>query len=132
MCKQSTERNPLKIDVSKKATDNEQERIVVRGSVGVDSQSKGKYVNVQSPSIYTGYVLKELLQKEGIKVKGPVIKGTTPSDAIPYIEHQSMPLGLIVYWLGKLSNNFIAEQICLAMGATRMGRQGRVKRVWMS
>ncbi|MGP8282716.1 MAG: D-alanyl-D-alanine carboxypeptidase/D-alanyl-D-alanine-endopeptidase [Desulfomonilaceae bacterium] len=115
---------PAKIDVSKKVTNNEQERIVVRGSVGVDSQSKGKYVNVQSPSIYMGNVLKELLQKEEIKVKGPVIKGLTPSDAIPYIEHQSMPLGLIVYWLGKLSNNFIAEQICLAMGAHAHGAPG--------
>jgi D-alanyl-D-alanine carboxypeptidase/D-alanyl-D-alanine-endopeptidase (penicillin-binding protein 4) len=115
---------PMKIEVSKKTTDNEQERIVVHGSVGVDTQSKGKYINVQSPSIYTGYVLKELLQKEGIRVKCPVIKGTTPSDAIPYIEHQSMPLGLIVYWLGKLSNNFIAEQICLAMGAYAHGAPG--------
>ena len=88
------------------------------------SQSKGKYINVQSPGIYTGNVLKELLQKEGIKVKGPVIKGTTPSDANPYMEHQSMPLGLIVYWLGKLSNNFIAEQICLAMGAYTHGAPG--------
>ncbi len=114
----------VKIDVSKKVTNNEREHIVVQGTVGVDSQSKGKYVNVESPSIYMGNVLKELLQKDGIRVKGPVIKGSTPSGAIPYVEHKSMPLGLIVYWLGKLSNNFIAEQICLAMGAHSHGAPG--------
>ncbi|MGC8605357.1 MAG: D-alanyl-D-alanine carboxypeptidase/D-alanyl-D-alanine endopeptidase [Desulfomonilaceae bacterium] len=115
----------MKIDVLKKPGANDtQEHVIVRGTIGVGALSKGKYVNIQSPAMYTGYVLKELLLKEGIKVKGGVVKGLTPPDAIPYFEHQSMPLGLIVYWLGKMSSNFMAEQICLAMGAHAFGAPG--------
>ncbi|MCL5124531.1 MAG: D-alanyl-D-alanine carboxypeptidase/D-alanyl-D-alanine-endopeptidase [Deltaproteobacteria bacterium] len=115
---------PLKIEISKKAAENDTERVIVQGSVGINSKLRSKYINVRYPSLYTGYVLKNVLSMNGVKVAGDVVQGLTPDGAIPYIEHQSIPLGLIVYWLGKLSNNFMAEQICLAMGAHAHGAPG--------
>jgi len=115
---------PMKVEVLKKPAANGHEHIVLQGSVGVSAPYKGKYVNVQFPDLYMGNVFKELLLREGIKVTGGVVRGLTPADATLYLEHQSMPLGLIVYWLGKLSNNFMAEQICLAMGAHAHGAPG--------
>ncbi len=116
--------SPLKIEISKKPATNGTEHIMVEGSIGAEAPAKGKYVNVQFPALYTGNVLKDLLIREGIKVQGNVVKGQTPSAAKLYLEHQSMPLGLIVYWLDKLSNNFMAEQICLALGAFSHGAPG--------
>ncbi|MGC8658452.1 MAG: D-alanyl-D-alanine carboxypeptidase/D-alanyl-D-alanine endopeptidase [Desulfomonilaceae bacterium] len=115
---------PLRIEVTKDESADNTERIIVRGSMGIRSKIRAKYVNVQNPALYTGYVLKKLLSMNGVKVSGDVVKGSTPDGVIPYIEHQSLPLGLIVYWLGKLSSNFMAEQICLAMGAHVKGPPG--------
>ena len=113
-----------KIELSKKLSENEREHVVVSGSIGVESAPKGKYVNVQNPALYTGLVFKELLLREGIKVRGNVIEGITPENVSLFSEHLSKPLSLIVYWLDKLSNNFMAEQICLAMGAYVHGAPG--------
>ncbi|MFH0958537.1 MAG: D-alanyl-D-alanine carboxypeptidase/D-alanyl-D-alanine-endopeptidase [Pseudomonadota bacterium] len=113
-----------KIELSKKLSENEREHVVVSGSIGIQADPKGKYVNVQNPPLYTGLVFKELLLREGIKVTGNVVEGTTPPNATLFSEHLSKPLSLIVYWLDKLSNNFMAEQICLAMGAHVHGEPG--------
>jgi serine-type D-Ala-D-Ala carboxypeptidase/endopeptidase (penicillin-binding protein 4) len=113
-----------KIELSKKLSNNEREHVVVSGSIGVEASPRGKYVNVQNPPLYTGLVFKELLLREGIKVSGNVVAGVTPSNVRLFSEHLSKPLSLIVYWLDKLSNNFMAEQICLAMGAHAHGAPG--------
>jgi len=81
-------------------------------------------VNVAHPSLYTGEVFKEFLLKEGVKIEGQVVRGTVPSSAASYVEFPSRPLGSIVYWLNKFSNNFMAEQIGMAMGAAVYGAPG--------
>jgi serine-type D-Ala-D-Ala carboxypeptidase/endopeptidase (penicillin-binding protein 4) len=98
--------------------------IKIRGSIGVKAPSKGLYVNVSSPTLYAGAVFKEFLLREGIRVSGKVSTGTVTAAAVPYLEFQSRPLGIIVYWLNKFSNNFMAEQISMAMGAQVYGVPG--------
>lgn len=100
------------------------ETIVAKGQIGVNAQSRGIYVNVASPALYTGGVFKEFLLREGIKVLGKVVRGKTPASAVSYMEFKSRPLSIIVYWLNKFSNNFMAEQICLALGANVHGVPG--------
>jgi serine-type D-Ala-D-Ala carboxypeptidase/endopeptidase (penicillin-binding protein 4) len=114
----------MKVEITKKPSETDRERLFVEGSIGVETTAKGKYVNVQFPALYTGNVFKELLLREGIKVRGNIINAITPANAILYFEHQSMPLSLLVYWLDKLSNNFMAEQMCLAIGAHVHGAPG--------
>lgn len=113
-----------RIEFSKKPSDDEREHFLASGSIGIHAQPKARYVNVQNPALYAGSVFKELLLREGVVVKGDVVRGVTPHGAILFLEHFSKPLSLIVYWLDKLSNNFMAEQICLAMGAHVFGAPG--------
>ena len=85
---------------------------------------KGRYVNVASPGLYAGEVFKEFLLREGVKAVGRVVTGTTPASAQPYYEHSSRPLGIVAYGLNKFSNNFMAEQLCMALGAKVHGAPG--------
>lgn len=110
--------------ISKTVAKSGKEIIRVSGSIGVKAKEKGLYVNVANPSLYTGYVFKEFLLREGIRVTGKVVRGKVPQSATHYLEYESFPLGIIVYWLNKFSNNFMAEQLSLAMGAQLFGPPG--------
>lgn len=115
---------PARLNFSKQSLANGREVIEVSGTIGAAAPPKGKYVNVASPAVYTGEVFKELLLREGITVDGKVVHGKTPVDAVPFLEFNSRPLGSLVYLLNKFSNNFMAEQICLGLGAEVHGAPG--------
>ncbi len=104
------------------------EIIKVSGLVGVNAKEKVIYVNVKEPRLYTGSVLKEMLLREGVRISGTVKKGKAPSGARKALEFESKPLAVIVYWLNKFSNNFIAEQLSMAMGAEKSGAPGTRKK----
>ncbi len=113
-----------RVSVERGTTEKGAESIRIRGTIGVKAPGRRLYVNVTTPSLYTGSVFKEFLLREGIRVSGKVIRGKTPGTAVPYLEFKSRPLALIVYWLNKFSNNFIAEQVSMAMGAKAHGAPG--------
>ena len=115
---------PCQANIIKETTADGQEIIKLEGEVGIHSTTKGRYVNVATPSLYTGEVFKEFLLREGIRVTGRVVRGKVPSNAVLYAEFNSRPLSLIVYWLNKFSNNFMAEQINMALGAKVLGPPG--------
>jgi len=115
---------PAQLTIRKESAPDDREVVVVDGQIGVDAAIKGRYVNVAAPSLYLGEVFKEFLLREGIKVAGQVVRGKTPASAEPYYEFPSRPLGMIVYGLNKFSNNFIAEQICMTLGAKVYGAPG--------
>ncbi len=112
------------LDINKTTDASEREHISVIGTIGVDAQARGRYVNVSNPALYFGYTLKEFLQREGIRVNGSVRRSLTPPSVFPLCEYTSKPMSLIVYWLNKFSNNFMAEQICLTVGAKAFGPPG--------
>ena len=117
-------RRPADIEIAKLDRPDGRETIRVRGTIGADAVPKGRYVNVECPALYTGCVFKEFLLREGIRVTGKVIQGRAPESAELYLEFNSHPLGTLVYWLNKFSNNFMAEQLCLGMGAQVYGAPG--------
>lgn len=115
---------PAKVEITKKPGAHGRDIIHVQGEIGASAQPWRRYVNVSTPALYTGEVFKEFLLREGIKIGGRVLLGRAPESAHKIHEFNSRPLGLIVYGLNKFSNNFIAEQLCLAMGATVAGPPG--------
>jgi D-alanyl-D-alanine carboxypeptidase/D-alanyl-D-alanine-endopeptidase (penicillin-binding protein 4) len=115
---------PVEIEISRDTRPDGRETIHVEGSIGVRAAVKGRYVNVACPRLYTGDVFKEFLLREGIKVTGGVVAGTVPASAVSYLQFNSRPLASTIYWLNKFSNNFMAEQICMAMGAEVHGPPG--------
>jgi D-alanyl-D-alanine carboxypeptidase/D-alanyl-D-alanine-endopeptidase (penicillin-binding protein 4) len=112
------------VSIAKEPIPKGRELITVEGEIGVNAAVKGRYVNVANPGVYTGEVFKEFLLREGVRVMGRVVSGTAPPAAESYLEFRSRPLGSIVYWLNKFSNNFMAEQISMAMGAAIHGAPG--------
>lgn len=112
------------IEITKVPQPDGREVIQVRGTIGALAPPKGRYVNVDSPPLYTGEVFKEFLLRDGIRVTGKVVRGHTPETAESYLEFDSHPLGTLVYWLNKFSNNFMAEQICMGVGAQVYGAPG--------
>lgn len=117
-------KSPAQVTITKQSAAGDRERISVSGAVGEGASIKGRYVNVAEPALYTGEVFKEFLLREGIKVAGEVVRGKTPPQAEAYMEFNSRPLAVVVYWLNKFSNNFMAEQIGLALGAYVHGAPG--------
>jgi len=115
---------PAELEITKGSNSQEHEEISVRGTIGVQAPAKSRYVNVDSPALYTGGVFKEFLLREGIRVMGRVVRGKVPDSAELYLQFNSHPLATMVYWLNKFSNNFMAEQISLAMGAYVYGEPG--------
>ena len=115
---------PAQLEINKTSDDSEREHISVTGTIGLDAQARGKYVNVSNPALYFGYTLKEFLQREGIRVNGSIRRSLTPQSASPLCEYTSKPMSLLVYWLNKFSNNFMAEQILLTVGAKIFGTPG--------
>lgn len=99
-------------------------RIVASGTLPLGAERITLYRSISDPSAYTAWTFKEFLSREGIKVKGKVVKGKVPPTASLLATYASKPLFEIVQDLNKLSNNFIAEQILKTMGAELKGRPG--------
>lgn len=101
--------------------------ITVRGTMPVGHAEKAYYRPIEDPPMFFGTLLREYLAKEGVVVKGAIRKGAVP-DALPLFAFESEPLGVIVRDLNKLSNNFTAEQLLKAIGASRFGAPGTSKK----
>ncbi len=116
---------PAQIEIFRNGGQKYRETVRVEGTIGEDAPIKNRYVNVTFPSLYVGEALREFLLREGIRVQGKIVQGRAPTNAAAYWEHaNSRPLAAIVYGLNKFSNNFMAEQINLTLGAQVNGVPG--------
>jgi D-alanyl-D-alanine carboxypeptidase/D-alanyl-D-alanine-endopeptidase (penicillin-binding protein 4) len=102
-----------------------QQKIVVRGQI---PEERGGAVSVwkkiDNPPMYFGQTLKQMLGARGVKVKGRVKTGLTPSKAKMVYVAQSETFDVILKRLNKLSSNFVAEQLLKTMGAELRGAPG--------
>lgn len=99
-------------------------KVIVRGSVPLNGHYEGNKINLDNPALYTGYVFKKLLEKEGIDVIGTVKKGITPTGRIEMTSSNSRTLSAILYDFNKHSVNFIGEILLKYLGATFRGAPG--------
>ena len=71
---------------------------------------------------YVGELFGAMFKKQGVTVRGEVIPGPVPEGLKPLYEHaSSKSLDEVLTGLLKYSNNFIANQLFLAMGAKEYG-----------
>ncbi len=73
--------------------------------------------------LYAGELLAAFLRKEGIEVKGEVRRYQEDPEAFPrlYVHRSSWSLEELLEKMFRFSNNFMANQIFLAVGASRYG-----------
>jgi len=114
---------PAHVNISKRAGSGG-EIITVGGEIGAHAPPKKRYVNVAHPALYTGEVFKQYLMQAGVPVRGGVTRGRTSEGARLLVAFPSQPLAMNVYWLNKFSNNFMAEQMALGLGASIFGPPG--------
>ena len=101
-----------------------QQKIIVRGQVPLGGAYMSVYKKIDNPPMYFGQTLKQLLNARGVKVKGKVRPGLTPSKAKLVYVAQSETFDLILKRLNKLSSNFVAETLLKTMGAEARGAPG--------
>lgn len=103
----------------------EQMRLVLRGSIPLNSPPLAYRRRVEDPRPWAGHLMREALIAAGIRVTGGVRIARAPTDAPLLAVHASRPLGELVTALGKQSDNFVAEMLFRALGAESR-RPGRV------
>lgn len=86
---------------------------------------KGRISLSQDPAVslqYAGELIAAFIDKAGGSVKGDISTGTVPAGLKPvYVHRQSRPLSKILVQLLQASNNYIANQVFLEIGAHRFG-----------
>jgi D-alanyl-D-alanine carboxypeptidase/D-alanyl-D-alanine-endopeptidase (penicillin-binding protein 4) len=100
------------------------DQLVIEGKMGREAAPQTFYRNVSHPALFTITVLREFMERYGIRVQGKSRAGKVPSDASLLVNHRSKPLSQILLGLNKFSNNFIAEQIMKTLGAQGKGPPG--------
>ncbi|PJA51459.1 MAG: D-alanyl-D-alanine carboxypeptidase/D-alanyl-D-alanine-endopeptidase, partial [Candidatus Marinimicrobia bacterium CG_4_9_14_3_um_filter_48_9] len=89
-------------------------------------------ITVENPTLFTGYVLKQFLERQGIEVTGEPIDGDDWTAQVDYeryqpiFTHTSQPLSEIIAKVNKPSQNFIAETLQKTLGAI-LGDDGSSK-----
>ena len=86
---------------------------------------KGRISLSQDPTVslqYAGELIAAFIDRAGGSVKGKISTGTVPAGLKPvYVHRQSRPLSKILVELLRASNNYIANQVFLEIGAHRLG-----------
>lgn len=93
---------------------------------------KGRYTfihDTRETTLYTGELLRHFLIEKGVTTKGNVIFGKIdPEDKRIYVFHSPFMLEEIIEKMLHFSNNYMANQIMLALGASRFGPPGNLEK----
>lgn len=101
--------------------------INIFGTIKDHSDSVRLYATVNNPTQYFVVVLKDVLQKKGIKVSGFPVDIDDVSETIDYnklqylFSHYSPPMSEIIKVINKSSHNFFAEQLLKVIGYEILG-----------
>ncbi len=102
------------------------DRSVVRvsGRMNVNESGRGYWRRIDNPPVFFGEVLRTSLEQVGVKVSGRVKTGKLKAGLERLLSSPSPRLAEIVTLLNKSSNNFMAEQVALTLGASVSGAPG--------
>ncbi|MGV1015200.1 MAG: D-alanyl-D-alanine carboxypeptidase/D-alanyl-D-alanine-endopeptidase, partial [Methyloceanibacter sp.] len=88
-------------------------------------KGRGRISLAQNPELsllYAGELIAAFIERAGGSVKGKITTGTVPEGLKPvYVHRQSRSLAAIINQLLIGSNNYIANQVFLEIGAQRLG-----------
>ena len=96
-------------------------RVRVSGSVERNLGPHAFWRRVDDPPQFAGEVLAQALRSAGISFSGPVVVAAMAQSEAPLLSFESPRLGDLVVPLTKFSNNFMAAQLALTLGAAQFG-----------
>lgn len=97
----------------------------VHGTIGAEADCAVYYRSVPHPELVFGVTFAKMLRMLGVSVPENIRKGITPPDGRVVFTQDSRPLSQLIHDLNHFSNNFIAEQLLFALGASEDGRLRR-------
>ncbi len=86
------------------------------------------HVALLAPNDHVGALARRLWREIGGEWTGAVREGVAPAGRSPFHVHESAPLGAIVRDINKLSNNVMARQLFLTLGAQLFGPPGSTEK----
>jgi serine-type D-Ala-D-Ala carboxypeptidase/endopeptidase (penicillin-binding protein 4) len=104
--------------------DKDKLRCKATGSIALSHPGSASWRRVPNPPMYLGYTLSGILKEHGISLKGKIKSGKLPEDAQSLYVHTSEELGVLVRYINKSSNNFMAEMVLKTLGAEYKGAPG--------
>jgi serine-type D-Ala-D-Ala carboxypeptidase/endopeptidase (penicillin-binding protein 4) len=99
---------------------NDRTKIKIYGTWSPYSK-KVHYRKVFHPEIYFGKAFIKFYKEQGGSVSGKIRLGKAPVDGIKLMSFESRPLSHAIWGLNKFSNNFMAVQLMLTLGAKEQG-----------
>jgi D-alanyl-D-alanine carboxypeptidase/D-alanyl-D-alanine-endopeptidase (penicillin-binding protein 4) len=91
------------------------------GSYSAACGDKSMHLALLDPNAYVHALFKPLWEELGGTWRGQVVDGVTPADARVLARHDSPQLAEIVRDINKFSNNVMARQLYLTLGAEMLG-----------
>ncbi len=102
-------------------------RVVFAGTYPESCGERDWHVALFDPQAYLEGLFRELWEQLGGSWTGAVREGVTPADARLLYAHASETLAEVVRDMNKFSNNVMARQIYLTLGAESAGPPGRLE-----
>ncbi len=103
-------------------------RPVFRGAYPLSCGDKVWHVSVLSNVQYAEALFRSLWESSGGVWKGRVREGLVPADAKRLAQHESKPLAEVIRDINKYSNNVMARQLFLTLGAEATRRPANTER----
>ena len=98
--------------------------IVFSGHYSAQCGEQTRHYNILSPQAYAGAVFRQLWSELGGQLRGRVRDGLAPVDGRPLVSKESPSLAEVVRDVNKYSNNVMARQLFLTIGALGAGAPG--------
>ena len=94
-------------------------------SLGLKSGRRTFTHNSQEAALYVGELLRYMLKKYGVKMRGEIHFGTvSPEDTLIFNYNSIFPMETVVKKMLHSSSNFMANQVFVALGASAYGPPG--------
>ena len=98
------------------------------GHYSLECAEQSWHVSLLDHTQFVGAAFRSLWEASGGSWIGQVREGRTPAGAIDLLTHESPPLSDIVRDINKFSNNVMARQVFLTLGAPEPGQQASPER----
>lgn len=95
--------------------------VTFNGTFSPDCGERYLELSVVDDEKYAFYTFKKLWRQLGGKFNGKLKIQNTPSDAVKVLEQLSEPLAYVERDINKWSNNLMARQLLLSIGAEKLG-----------
>lgn len=110
-----------------RVTSDQKDHIIANGKIDVDDEFS-VYRSHTQPSLRAAIQVLEFFKGKGIHLKGKMIHGKTPEEAVQLAKSESASIEEIIKLMMKFSNNLIAEMLVKYMDHLQTNQPGNLQK----